>query len=177
MGHYLWPSLFLWALDRFIRLCRVVVFNHSYFGLKSGLGTFNATAEVAAPGFVRLTFKRPKHLHWSAGQSAFLTMPGVSTLPFESHPFTIANADISREGTEEVNEKSLAQNEDPHPSSGKDLVFLVNTREGFTKRLMDIARTGGSLKVFVDGPYGAPPRLEGFHTVVLIAGALHVFPE
>ncbi|ETW78224.1 ferric reductase [Heterobasidion irregulare TC 32-1] len=152
MGHYLWPSLFLWALDRFVRLCRVVVFNHSYFGLKSGLGTFNATAEVAAPGFVRLTFKRPKHLHWSAGQNAFLTMPGVSTLPFESHPFTIANADISRERTEE------------------DLVFLVNTREGFTKRLMDIAKTRGSLKVFVDGPYGAPPRLEGFHTVVLIAG-------
>ncbi|THH14579.1 hypothetical protein EW146_g5768 [Bondarzewia mesenterica] len=159
-GSYLWPSLFLWGLDRFLRVVRVVVFNHSYFGLKSGLGTFNANAEVAAPGFVRLTFQRPKHLHWTAGQSAFLTMPGVSTLPFESHPFTIANADVSREKHGDA-EKS---------SGGKDIMFIVNTREGFTKRLMDIAKVGGSLKVFMDGPYGSPPRLRGFDTTVLIAG-------
>ena len=172
--HYIWPSFVLWGLDRLLRLCRVVLFNHSYFGLKSGLGTFDATAEVAARGFVRLRVQRPSYLHWSAGQCALLTMPGVSLLPFESHPFTIANVDVPRSETaragavaEGASEKGSAKSED---AGGKELVFVIRARRGFTKRLMDVAQKGGPVKVFVDGPYGVPPSLRGFDTVVFIAG-------
>ncbi|KAI0266559.1 ferric reductase NAD binding domain-containing protein [Gloeopeniophorella convolvens] len=173
-GYYVWPTFILWGLDRVTRVVRLVVFNHSYFGLKSGLGTFNATVEPLTPGFARLRFARPKHLHWLPGQNAYLTMPGVSHIPFESHPFTIANADLSgilTTSAEELDEKVVEKGEDDSPAShGKDLVFVVQAREGFTKRLGDMARTGGSLKVFIDGPYGAPPRLFGYDTVVFVAG-------
>ncbi|EIM82002.1 iron reductase [Stereum hirsutum FP-91666 SS1] len=168
---FMWPSFLLWGLDRLIRAIRVVVFNHSYFGFKSGLGTFNAKAEVAAPGFVRLTLRRPNHFGWSAGQSAFITMPGASLLPFESHPFTISNADVNyakSTPTSSVDEKGdMVEAAEGH---GKDVVFLINARQGFTKRLLDLAEKGGSLKVFLDGPYGVPPRVDGHDTVVFIAG-------
>lgn len=53
---------------------------------------------------------------------------------------------------------------------GKDVVFLINARQGFTKRLLDLAEHGGSLKVFLDGPYGVPPRVDDHDTVVFISG-------
>ncbi|ETW78229.1 NADPH oxidase [Heterobasidion irregulare TC 32-1] len=99
-------------------------------------------------------------------------MPGVSLLLFESHPFTIANADVPRMDTagavaEGPPEKGSAKSED---ARGKELVFVVRARQGLTKRLMDVAQKGGPVKVFVDGPYGVPPSLKGFDTVVFIAG-------
>ncbi|KAA1472403.1 hypothetical protein DENSPDRAFT_179747 [Dentipellis sp. KUC8613] len=177
-GSYLWPSFLLWALDRFIRFVRVVIFNHSYFGFKSGLGTFDATVEPVAPGYVRLRFRRPKHLHWSPGQSAYLTMPGVSQHPFEAHPFTMANADISHKTSDAtaaisdtgLSEKDKANADMALAATGKDIVFLVNAKEGFTKRLRDIASSSGTLKVFLDGPYGTPPSVHTFDSAVLIAG-------
>ncbi|KAI0067001.1 hypothetical protein BV25DRAFT_1868065 [Artomyces pyxidatus] len=172
--HYIWPSFLLWGIDRAIRIIRLVTFNHSYFGFSTGLGTFNATADVVAPGFVRLRFRRPNHLHWAPGQSAFLTMPGVSAIPFESHPFTIANADLAHLHHNEAadfNEKASNNSSNSAPAShGKDIVFVVKAREGFTKRLNQIAKTDGTLKIFVDGPYGAPPNLSQFDTVVFFAG-------
>ncbi|TFY75252.1 hypothetical protein EWM64_g8760 [Hericium alpestre] len=171
--YFVWPAIALWIADRVVRFIRIIVFNHSYFGLKSGVGTFNATTHLVAEGYVRLTFRRPSHLHWSAGQNAYLTMPGVSAHPFEAHPFTIANADISRD-EREVNEKddpekrSISSTESV--STGKDVVFLINARQGFTKRLLDIASKDGSLRVFLDGPYGTPPSLRGYDSAVLIAG-------
>ncbi|THH14583.1 hypothetical protein EW146_g5767 [Bondarzewia mesenterica] len=158
------PSL---GLDRVIRLIRIIIFNHSYFGLKSGLGTFDTTADIAAPGFVRIRFQRPKHMHWSAGQCAFLTMSGVSMYTFESHPFTIANADLDDE-RRILDEKSDSVVSVSH---GNDAVCLINARQGFTRRLIDIAKKGGSLKVFLDGPYGNPPLLGGFlEASILLAG-------
>ncbi|KAG1785455.1 uncharacterized protein HD556DRAFT_1450676 [Suillus plorans] len=45
----------------------------------------------------RLRLSQPPHFHWSPGQTAYLIMPSISTLPFEAHPFTIASFD-SRAG-------------------------------------------------------------------------------
>ncbi|TFY81287.1 hypothetical protein EWM64_g2726 [Hericium alpestre] len=158
-NRYIYSAFIFWGTDRLIRWVRVLVFNYSYFGLKSGLGTFDATAE---------------HMHWSPGQHAYLTMPGVSAHPFEHHPFTIANADISREGAKpEATEKTdgeKARNVEVAPSNGKEITFVVHARKGFTKRLHDIAASKGPLKVFLDGPYGIPPHLRGFDSVVLITG-------
>lgn len=166
--HYIWPSFVLWGFDRLLRFARVVIFNQSYFGFSPGLGTLDAKAEVAAPGFVRLRLRRSKHFHWTAGQCAFLTMPSVSLLPFEAHPFTIANADRSRETPLKIQEENEAAV--IHVEQGHDLIFLINARQGFTRRLMAIAEKGGSMKVFVDGPYGTPPYPRGFDTIVFIAG-------
>ncbi|KAI0055563.1 hypothetical protein BV25DRAFT_166890 [Artomyces pyxidatus] len=174
VDYYIWPSFVLWGFDRAIRIIRLVIFNHSYLGFSTGLGTFNATADVVASGFVRIRFRRPNHLHWSPGQSAFLTMPEVSTIPFESHPFTIANADLDHlqhdEAADFTEKESNSSGQIVPASHGKDLVFIVKAREGFTKRLNKIAKTDGTLKIFVDGPYGAPPNLSTFDTVVFFAG-------
>ncbi|KAG1804077.1 uncharacterized protein BJ212DRAFT_1395224, partial [Suillus subaureus] len=78
-SYWIWPSFVFWAFDRFVRVVRLVVFNHSYFGFKSGAGTMDATTECF-----------PKYR-----QTAYLIMPSVSTLPFEAHPFTIVSFDSS----------------------------------------------------------------------------------
>ncbi|KAI0322907.1 ferric reductase like transmembrane component-domain-containing protein [Amylostereum chailletii] len=177
LGKYIWPSFVLWGFDRVLRVVRLAAFNHGYFGLSSGVGTFNATAEHVSHGFVRLRFRRPDHLHWRPGQSAFLTMPAVSTLPFESHPFTIASADLqSCDGepaspVSPVDEKRAMDAEGPSPSAqGKELVFLIRAQKGFTKRLDEVAKSSGEMKIFFDGPYSDPPRLAYYDTVVLFAG-------
>ena len=99
-------------------------------------------------------------------------MPAVSTIPFESHPFTIANADLPRDANavETVDEKT-GEVVGPAPSKkGKELVFLIRAHKGFTKRLDDVAKMGGDMTIFFDGPYSDPPRLSYYDTVVFLAG-------
>lgn len=153
-------------------MIRLVVFNHSYFGFKKGSGTMDARVELLSPDFVRLRLRRPPHFHWSPGQAAYLIMPGVSTIPFEAHPFTISSVDASDEETREritptTEKKEALAETGPY---WKELVFFINVHGGFTRKLRDVAEKGGKAKVFVDGPYGKSPDLSEYDTSVLIAG-------
>lgn len=98
-------------------------------------------------------------------------MPGVSTIPFEAHPFTIASVDTTHEETRgddiSMAEKEVLGESEPY---WKELVFFINSHDGFTKKLRDAAEKGGKMKVFVDGPYGKSPDLTDYDTSVLIAG-------
>ncbi|KAG1880529.1 ferric reductase NAD binding domain-containing protein [Suillus tomentosus] len=175
-SYWIWPSFMIWALDRFIRMVRLVVFNHSYFGFKSGSGTMDATTEMLSEDIVRVRLRRPPHFHWSPGQAAYLIMPSVSTLPFEAHPFTIASFDSSLLSTAETEDRSgSGENHETQVlgssnSLWKELVFLVNVHGGFTKKLKEVAATKGTVKVFVDGPYGPSADLGSYDTSVLVAG-------
>ncbi|KAJ8584981.1 hypothetical protein M405DRAFT_936300 [Rhizopogon salebrosus TDB-379] len=173
--YWIWPSFIFWALDRFIRIVRLVVFNHSYFGFKSGSGTMDATTELLSDNIVRLRLCRPPHFHWSPGQTAYLIIPSVSTLPFEAHPFTIASFDSSLLSTAVPEDQSRSENNEVQVLGSdapfwKELVFLVNVHEGFTKKLKEVAARKGQVKVFVDGPYGPSPDLGCYDTSVLVAG-------
>ena len=170
--YWFWVSFLIWGLDRLIRFVRLVVFNHSYFGFKKGSGTMDASVELLSPRFVRLRVRRPPHFSWSPGQTAYLIMPGVSTLPFEAHPFTIASVDTAPGEThwDDVNPITERKTPGECEPSWKELVFFINIRSGFTKNLSDVAAKGGKVKVFVDGPYGKPPNLTDYDTSVLIAG-------
>lgn len=165
----MWPCFLVWGVDRLLRLIRMVTFNHLYFGFSKNKGNLDGTVELLSPHFVRLRLNRPAHFHWGAGQTAFLTMPGVSRMPWEAHPFTISSIDASA--------KSIAAVEKEPGVSGetlpywKELVFLINVRDGFTKRLAQAAEKGEKVKVLVDGPYGFTPSLGNDETVVLVAGA------
>ncbi|KAJ3896621.1 ferric reductase NAD binding domain-containing protein [Lentinula edodes] len=176
---YVWPSFVIWGVDRIVRVFRLVVFNHSYFGFGSGAGTaLDATTELLTPKCVRLTLKRPPHFKWAPGQVAYLITPGVSSLPFESHPFTIASYD-SQMSLKEITSSAASTDSDlnstPTTSSyWKELVFLINVQEGFTKRLGDIAAMKGSVKVYIDGPYGCSHNSNLHDTIVLIAGGTGV---
>jgi len=119
---------------------------------------------------VCLRVRRPPHFHWSPGQTAYLIMPGVSCVPFEAHPFTIASVDATSDETlgdvTQMAKEGLGETE-PY---WKELVFFIGVHGGFTKKLHDVAEKGGKVKVFVDGPYGKSPDLTDYDTSVLIAG-------
>lgn len=110
-----------------------------------------ASIEVISPNAVRLVLPN-RDITWKAGQHVFLILPGVSTIPFESHPFTIANI--------------------PSGQGASDLVFYIRSMDGFTRKLDNYAQTnnGKSVTALVDGPYGRPPPVNTFSTVVLVAG-------
>ncbi|KAG2072161.1 hypothetical protein BDR04DRAFT_1153676 [Suillus decipiens] len=178
-SYWIWPSFVFWAFDRLVRAVRLVVFNHSYFGFKSGSGTMDATTELLSEDVVRLRLRRPPHFHWSPGQSAYLTMPSVSTLPFEAHPFTIASFDSSLLLTPSAEDQSSGEVLGSSVPFWKELVFFINVQEGFTKKLKEVAAKKETVKVFVDGPYGPSPDLGSYDTSVLVAGGSgvsHTFP-
>ncbi|KAF8575567.1 hypothetical protein K439DRAFT_1398065 [Ramaria rubella] len=182
---YLTPTLILWILDRALRLFRVLWYNRS----RSTSASLDATSsvELLSPTMVRLTLKR--HMTWRAGQNVFITMPAVSSLPFEAHPFTIAtiprhpsvsdtpNAQGFRSHSDQDDSCDLSSYNEPPPSQRvNELVFYVRMREGFTKRLRDIVERestdGGRVRLstYIDGPYGSPPDLNAYDSVILIAG-------
>lgn len=72
-------------------------------------------------------------------------------MPFESHPFTIASI---------------------RDDKNQDLVFTIRAMDGFTHRLYThaVENPGKSVMVLVDGPYGTPPAVNTFSTVILLAG-------
>jgi hypothetical protein len=85
----------------------------------------------------------------------------------EAHPFTVANTPLD----------GAQITDDAESHSKLRLMFIVRVREGFTKRLLDSVLAAPdsngvsrSFKLFVDGPYGSPPVLRGFESVLFIAG-------
>jgi len=50
------------------------------------------------------------------------------------------------------------------------LVFLLRVQRGFTQKLLKEASSDITYKVFLNAPYGSPPILIGYQTVMLIAG-------
>lgn len=80
-------------------------------------------------------------------------MPNVSVMPFEAHPFTIANMPGAHLNAEEG-----------------DVVLIIRACDGFTKRLMNKAQTGVRIPAFVEGPYGHGCRLNHYEQVLLVCG-------
>ncbi|EPQ59825.1 hypothetical protein GLOTRDRAFT_71520 [Gloeophyllum trabeum ATCC 11539] len=161
---YVWPSFLIWALDRFIRVARVVYFKVvSYIGARKNPGGMDAKLDLLSPHMVRIRIPRPPAFHWSPGQLAYLIMPGISLFPIEAHPFSIASIDDPAAAEGNAKEKG--------ESYFKELVFMVNAREGFTRRLADAAaKDDAKATVLLDGPYGVSPDLSCSDTIVLIAG-------
>jgi ferric-chelate reductase len=113
------------------------------------------TLERLSADTVRLTLTRA--VSWTAGQHAYLALPSVSGLPTEAHPFTIASAPGALDGTADPAERELS--------------FVIRARGGVTRRMLELAERGTcSVPVLLDGPYGSPPDLAGFSTVMLVAG-------
>ena len=134
----------IWAFDRVGRVLRLVFVNIAT--------PIKAVIQEVSSDAIRITLPN-RHISWSAGQHVFLTLPGISASPFESHPFTIAS--IREPGDKD------------HP-----LVFIIRAMNGFTRHLYNHAAShpGKPVIVLVDGPYGRPPSLDSFSSVVLLAG-------
>ncbi|GMK58647.1 hypothetical protein CspeluHIS016_0600890 [Cutaneotrichosporon spelunceum] len=152
--YWVWPSLFLWGLDRFVSFGRMVVVNKVWLlPFRSRREEHSAcTVELVSPEVMRLRVRRPL-FRWRAGQHAFITMPGVARLRYEQHPFTMANV----------------------PDDSGEAVFLVRAQTGFTRRLVDrLASTKDEINCYLDGPYGTPADLNHYGGVLLVAGGTGV---
>ncbi|EMC96689.1 hypothetical protein BAUCODRAFT_69791 [Baudoinia panamericana UAMH 10762] len=121
---------------------------------------YAASLESLPGDMVRLTIE-DVDFSWRAGQHAYLSMPGLR--PFELHPFTIANAF--------------------HDRQQRTLRMLIKSHRGFSKSLHKAAQrnagTTRTYRVFLSGPWGVPPALQQYETVVLVAaasGASFIFP-
>ncbi|KAF8809124.1 hypothetical protein BYT27DRAFT_7188217 [Phlegmacium glaucopus] len=150
-----WPSMIIWGLDHFIRLLRLAIINFGYLNPWSSQNSrkeLDAVVEVLSPDVLRITLHRSRYLHWRPGQSAYLCFPSISANPWESHPFTMSTIDTDSSSGDSI------------------LVFLLRVRKGFTPKLLKDASSDQTYKVFVNGPYGSPPLLIGYQTVILIAG-------
>lgn len=141
----------VWALDRFLRLARILCNNRVWS--RKNPDYSNAIVELLSDDTVRLTLRR--RFTWTPGQHAYIMLPSISTLPIESHPFTIASIPELHTNTED-----------------KSVVFLIRGRSGLTLRLRNHAAQNGAntIPAFLDGPYGYPPDLRPFTTCILIAG-------
>ena len=192
-GVYILPCFFIWGLDRLLRIFRVIFYNNHLFSMTRGTGFsgmddgLSATAELLSPKLVRLRVMRPPHLKWTPGQAAYLIMPGVSTIPIEAHPFTIASVDtryrLLSAKDKAQKEERMGLSEDGSMMSGteekqygdvlpywEELDFLINVRNGMTKRLAETAKKSKKVKVWIDGPYGFSPNLKNDDTVMFVAG-------
>ncbi|KAG7095016.1 hypothetical protein E1B28_005810 [Marasmius oreades] len=174
---YVWPSFVVWGLDRLTRVIRLLVFN----GFEARTEVLDASVELISAKLVRLTVKRPPHFRWSPGQTAFLVIPSVSALPFEAHPFTIASYDSGLEYSKLAASSLITDSSSKHEAKDsevtasplsfwKELVFLVNVREGLTRRLAERASETDTIRIYVDGPYGSSPDVISYDTSVLVAG-------
>lgn len=145
----MWPAILLWGLDRTLRTLRVAL--NTFRTKRLEPTTITKTQLVLiSPSFLQLTIPRPRFFYWNPGQCVYLTFPGISANPLEAHPFTIA--------------------EITSDSNNSDLKFFMRVRNGVTRRLFNSVENGDDTKVFLDGPYGSPPRLIGCDSVLLIAG-------
>jgi hypothetical protein len=147
------------------------LYNSAYFGFY-GSSTLDAQAELISEGSIRLTLKRPSRFHWSAGQTAYIILPGVSVLPFEAHPFTIASIDARTEGSVPDEKSHVACPEKGGEAYWKEIIFLMSVRGGFTKRLAAVAATKSAVKCLIDGPYGPTPDIGRSDSCMLICGEL-----
>ncbi|GJJ08728.1 hypothetical protein Clacol_002947 [Clathrus columnatus] len=150
--NYIVPAFVFWGFDRVTRIARV-------FWNNRGFSPSPIKIEILSPNTLKLSINQ--WMSWKAGQSAYLTIPKISMMPFEAHPFTISTIPtMEKENNNEPNE----------------LVFIVKVRNGFTKRLYHTVSKAQELNeefllnAFVDGPYGSPPELDMFSDIVIITG-------
>jgi NAD(P)H-flavin reductase len=124
---------------------------------------YSASTESLPGNMVRLSLE-DVDFSWKAGQHVYISMPSLR--PFELHPFTIANAANLDE-----------------PAGNRRLTFLIKAHGGFSRSLQKAAakdaQAGRKRRVFLMGPWGMPPDLLQYETVVLIAcasGASFIVP-
>jgi len=139
-----WVSRIVWALLRN---------THLLDSVRSGAPGYSASLEALPGDIVRITIGDAA-FRWKAGQHAYITIPRLR--PLELHPFTIANA---------------CQNSTDAPA--RPLIMIVKAHSGFSKALHKAAlRSDTSERTyrgFLTGPWGSPPDLHHYDSVVLIA--------
>lgn len=102
---------------------------------------------------------------WAPNEHIFISVPALSKKhALQSHPFTIFSA---APNTHRLTQDSQGEH------AWFTLLIRAQTGAGFTKQLLDHARTHAQTRVRLDGPYGSSHALDlvrSTSTAVLIAG-------
>ncbi|GJN94183.1 hypothetical protein Rhopal_007257-T1 [Rhodotorula paludigena] len=152
--HYIWATAAIYLTSFVVRFGLMIV--------RNGRHLARGRVEALADNAIRVTIRLPRDSGhgWTAGQHYFVNFCKVR--PFESHPYTIANAPRN----------------DPSSTAASDrlvFVFRVNPTRGLGPRLLSLAASSSpTTPVLLDGPYGgltAANRDFGRHdALILLAG-------
>ena len=117
-----------------------------------------ATVTSVDGGVTKVRIQNSKLKRWTPGTHVLLSIPKFGLA--QSHPATIASTPTSHSG---------------------DLVFLLKSHKGFTKRIYlpatkeEAESSQATYTAFIDGPYGGSQADFGsFDTVLLVAGSTGV---
>ncbi|KAI7221035.1 hypothetical protein KC333_g1982 [Hortaea werneckii] len=161
---YVYLSIAFVALDWGVRIAWSLIRNlHLLASSKSRVLGYQALLKPLAGDVVRLTIKNVDFT-WKPGQHVYLSIPRLR--PFEIHPFTIAS--ISEQRRDAVS---------------STLTLIIKAHKSFSRSLHKAAIgsvTGGrTYRAFLNGPWGTPPDLSHYETVMLLAtssGASFIVP-
>ena len=152
------------AFDWSARIIWVLLRNtHVLDQVRARAPGYTARLEALSGDMVRITIDEPAFI-WRAGQHAYICIPRLG--PFDLHPFTIANACHSAQDDQK-----------------RGLTMVVKAHSGFTKRLrktvINWRSDSRTYRAFLSGPWGLPPDLRHYESVVMIAcssGASFIVP-
>ncbi|KAJ4994068.1 hypothetical protein SVAN01_00545 [Stagonosporopsis vannaccii] len=123
----------------------------------------NWDVSTRSPG-LRLLSHNMKH-GWAPNEHIFISVPALSRKhALQSHPFTIFSA--------APNSYRITQGEQGE-HAWFSLLIRAQAEPGFTKQLLNYARTHSQTRIRLDGPYGSSHALDllrSSSTAVLIAG-------
>ncbi|KAJ0414791.1 ferric-chelate reductase [Aspergillus carlsbadensis] len=167
---YLLGAIILWALERGIRVLRIL-----YRGW--GVNPTTATIEVIPGEAVKVTLRIPQPWSVSPGQHVFLCIPSIGWWTF--HPFSICWADDSIKAQQE--EEDEEDGAIRLTRKAETVTLLIRRRTGFTDKLFQRARRAMdcqlTLAACIDGPYGggiSTNSMESYGTVLLFAAGIGI---
>lgn len=151
----LWMAIGFVAFDQIGRLIWNVVQNVGLLrrGPKGMSLGYIASLEALPNGYTKVRIPNI-HFTWKAGQHVYLSIPRIG--PFEAHPFTVAN------------------HQDYDGESGSRTInFLIKAQSGFSRRIHEVAQRNPktTYKAFLSGPWGNPPNLLSYETIIFIANS------
>lgn len=160
---YLPVALILYAYDWSVRIYRSRKQSEIVF------------MEALAGGVTRLVVRPPKGFVHTAGQYCFLQFPARSLIP---HPFSISSPPYRMMRADPDKYSGTARESE----SGTITFHIKNmgpktlTSWLFHQALASSSSGSAYPKVNLDGPYGAPPRLTAYSSVLLLAGGVGITP-
>ncbi|KAF2279748.1 uncharacterized protein EI97DRAFT_413032 [Westerdykella ornata] len=180
---FIWPCLAIWILDRALRLLRILAFNRIIWNTYA-TATYDSTSNI-----VRLKVPCEQNLvRPQPGAYYYIYVLNDLLFAHQNHPFTLAymssndGADstdgihISRHCRADSTTSSVSSESSSllRPTSPRSptLTFLIRPYDGLTSRLRRICTSASrtSVRVLVEGPYGAQQPLHTFPSVLFIAG-------
>ncbi|KAJ9637262.1 hypothetical protein H2199_007549 [Coniosporium tulheliwenetii] len=140
----------LWAMERSLRLARIIIRN-------VGRGGTKVDVEVLPGDALRVTVRMARPWKFHPGQHAYLYLPTLGW--WTSHPFSLAWSEEEQEGL--TSEKGLVvHNQDILEVKKSSMSMIIRRRTGFTDKLYQKADLNSSGKfttsALIEGPYGKP---------------------